>query len=371
MKLKVKLFDIYIFLMTLFKALGFDSSSKIYIAVLAVGCAAILMKLYTESFSLKEIISMVFLVAIGLAVWLRGDFSSVLTTAVALCGLKNVDAKRVIKISFWTRVAVFISLLIGILFGFVKDEIYKVYRNGSYIERHCLGHHHPNEAHMMFAIMVLLAIYLYGHKMELAHYFAIILFNQILFAFTYSRTGWLVTLFSPLCFALLKGKKTRPITMWICKHMYLVLCGLTLFVGIAYERISLLKMIDTVVAGRFYYINLLLTTEPVQLIGTVIKSSVIIDNGYLELLYKCGVIFFLWFSYYYVKITRKLYNEGRYNELLLITCMAIYNLSESFFELISVNVALVFFGEVLFRNTSRTSTWKKSQYLHQPTIEEK
>ena len=348
MKLRIGLYYIFFFLITLFKAFEFGSSSHLYLAIFAFGCTAVLIKVCSESYTLKQLIAMVIVVAIGLLNWLIGGFSPALTTAVALCGLKDMDINKLIKMSFWIRLFAFITMILFSVMGIIDDEVVDFYRNGEIIQRYTFGYGHPNTAHMMFAVIVLLSLYLYGQRMNIFHFGLIVLCNQILFTFTGSRTGTLILWIAIICHGALHFNWTKKVFLFASKYIYIVLFCMTLVLGYGYGKSAIINALDLLLTGRLYYINLILTEEVPVLFGHADFETIIVDNGYMELLFNGGILVFIWFSYYIVKISNKLARECRYRELLLIVCFIIFNMAESSFEVISVNVSLLFISEILF-----------------------
>ena len=350
MKLKVKLYDIYIVTITFMKAIGLTADSKLYLLALVFGCAVVFMKVCMEKYRPKELLGMIVIVAIGILNLVVARGTSVLTTAIALCGLKNVDSDRIIKISFWTRLVGFLLMIILSTTGVIENKVIQFWREDGYISRSLFGYEHANTAHMIFAINVLLALYLYGPKMRLAHYALLMVCNQWLYFYTGSRTGWVVAWASIICYLLTTSKKAQPVVLRCFRHSYILLAALTLVLGLGYGRIDFVTKLNTLMTGRLNYISRILSEEAVTLFGKTEYQSIIVDNGWIKLLYMGGLFVFLWFSYYITKAQKRLYQQYRTRELFLITCFLIYNMAESFIDAFSLNVSLVFIGELMFDN---------------------
>lgn len=351
MKIKIRPFDLYIFLITMFKGFGASGGDKLYIAAFAFGCFSVFMKMIQEKYTQRELLSMMFIVMVGLADFLFGNETTILFTAVAICGMKNVDTERLIKIVFWTRLVTFSMMIIGSVIGVVDDGIHIFYRDGGFLNRHNFGYGHPNIAHMAFTIIIMLMLYLYGTKLKIAHYIGLVICNYVLFYFTYSRTGLLLGNLSILFWVALQFPKLRKPLMRYGKHGYVLLFLFSLAVALLYGHIGYLDKLNETLSGRIAYMSYLVKNFIPPIIGSdKYNQYIIIDNGYFAMIYHGGVLAFGWISYYVMKLERKLTDERRFREFFLITCFIMYSFTESFFPSISVNIALLLIGEVLFGN---------------------
>lgn len=359
MKLKIGLFDLYMFLIVLCKGLGASANSKVYIVVFIVGCAAIFVKMLRERYTRRELMSMLFIVAIGLLNFLIGHETTILFTAVAVCGMKNVDINRIIKIVFWTRLLSFITMVTISTLGVVENVPIAFWRDGHFIMRYSFGYGHPNTAHIALTTVLLLLMYLYGSRMNVIHYCILLGVNFAFYKFTYSRTGFLMGALCIMLFACSKIPRLRNIIMHMIRHSYWALFGITLALGLLYGKVEILYVVDRLLTGRVRYMHRLMTMGFPPLIGgQVTNQYVIIDNGYTAMLYEGGILAFLWISYYMTKVIHKVYAKKEHMKLILIGCFILYNMTESFYPSISVNISLLFISDVLFQNQEMESNEK-------------
>lgn len=348
MKLGNVLYYIFFFLLTLFKALGYASDDGAYLIVYLFGCMAVFLKIYSEKYTAREWIAMALIVAIGLMNWLIGGFTTILATAIALCGLKNIETQKLIRLSFWTRLLVLLSMIFLSVTGIIENEYREFYRNGEFIHRYLFGFGHPNTPQMEFAIVALLAIYIYGNRMKLVHYVLIGLGNQALFGYTYSRTGYLIVWVGMLLYFVLHNLHTRRISAALLKYLYVLIPTLTVALGLLYGTVEHVDLLDTLMTGRIRYVHEVLTEGLPPLFGTERYQELILDNGYMRLLYNGGILAFGWFSYHMMRISHRITTQKRYGDLFLIASFAIIGISESILDVMAVNVSLVFLGELIF-----------------------
>ena len=350
MKIKVKLFDIYVFLIALLKGFGLDSGDPVYFIAFVVGCAAIVIKMMHEKYVLSELIALgSLLLFAGLNFVICGS-TQVLFTAIAICGLKNVDIKRVITISFWVRITAYVLVVVVYLLGFAEENTVQFVRNGAYVTRHMFCYSHPNLAHFMFATIVVQGLYLYNGKMNILRYLILLLVNYGLYVLTYSRTGFYSVIIGTVLFALVRYNKLSALIKWGAKNSFIILFALTLVTGFLYDDLVILQKIDKVLTGRLYYNNIVLSNYTPNLFGLDFAKGIILDSGYLSLLFNGGILVFAWFLYFLYKLHNKLYQENRIMELTLILCFMIYCFTESLLTSVSVNVSLFLLADVVFKS---------------------
>lgn len=349
MKAKVKLFDIYIFLVTLCKGFGAESSNILYIVAFAVGCSAIFAKISREKFFRREIFSMLAILGVGILDFIIGHTTTILFTAVAICGLKNCDIDHLIKISFWTRLGAFITLVSLSIMGVIQNSTLRFWRNGEVLTRYSFGYSHPNIAQASLIIIIIIGLYLYSDKFQWYHYVILLGIDYVFYRFTFSRTGFIVGIVCIFLNIVSRKAFWRKLTMQTLKYSYWIFFVGTLAIGILYGNVTILRKIDLLLTGRIQYINILLRNAFPPLIGSAKYNAIAnIDNGYIALLYEGGIIAFVWFTYYIVKCYKKAYKECDSKRYFLLFDFFLYAVTESFFPSIAVNISLLFIGEILF-----------------------
>lgn len=356
MKTKVRLFDIYFFLITLFKGLGAESNNNWYLLAFIIGCIAVGSKVSRDKFTIGEIRALSILVAVGLLDFVIGHSTTILFTAIAFCGLKKCDTNHLIKIAFWTRFFTFVALFFMSMIGIIKNNTLLFWRNGTLINRYSFGYSYPNMAQASLTIIIILCLYLYGEKFHIWHYVFIIAIDYAFYRFTYSRTGFLIGIVCVLFDFAIKNDKIRKFLMLIFKNSYWLFFALTVLGGLLYGKTALLSKLDTILTGRLQYISILLKTEIPPLIGSnKYNTFVNIDNGYIALLYEGGLIAFIWFSYYITRAIKKAYRDENYKKFFFVLDFMLFAMTESFFPSVAVNTSLLFVGDILFN---------KKQVLH-------
>ena len=348
MKIRVKLYDVYIFLIVFLKGLGATAESKAYLLAFMLGCAVIALKIFQEKFTVREICSMLFILMAGALSYVLGNETTVLFTAIALCGAKNVDTHRIIKLAFWTMLSAFLIMIIGSLSGVIENTAVRFWRTDRYIYRYTFGYKHPNTVHILFTALCFLYLYLYEGKTRAVSYVLLAGLNYLMFMCTYSRTGMVMGYICILLSLLLRFKKTKNVVLVCSKYIYHVLFIISIFFGVLYGRSDFVGRIDELLSGRIYYTHVMLSTYVPPLFGKADYQAGIIDNGYIALLYHGGLLAFGWIMFYHLKLGKLLVEKKKYRESFLLICFAMYAMAESFFMTISLNISLVLIVDVLF-----------------------
>lgn len=346
----IEFFDIYIFLVTLFKGLGAEAGNKLYVVAFFIGSIAICLKISKEKFSFNEFKIVTFILIIGLLDFIVGKSTMFLFTAIALSGLKNVNENRVIKIAFWTRLFSFLLMVSLSKLNIIKDNLFLFYRDGQFVGRHTFGYGHPNQAQSALTILIILAIYLYNEKFNIFHYIVMIIMNFYLYSLTYSRTGFLIGVLCIVLGVVQKSKKVEKIFARVFKNSYFWAVLVTLFIGYFYTKIPQLKNLDELFTGRLAYNNTLLNNYIPPLIGSSKYNEYVnIDNGFISLIYQGGILAFLWISACIIKLMNDFYIQKKFRELFFMSSFIVYGMTESFFPNIAINISLIFIGKLIFK----------------------
>lgn len=159
-------------------------------AAFILGCVKILMTYYEK----YEWFVMLALGALGTIAYACSKEKYFIYVVVLLFSAKNVDLKGALYIMLWVTVLSMIvvpALAIAGVGGQMIDV--RDYGRGAVESRFCFGFSHANNYHGTLWYVVCLALMVYKDKFELKHYGIIMAINTVLFLFTRSRTGFLLT----------------------------------------------------------------------------------------------------------------------------------------------------------------------------------
>lgn len=351
----INIVDLYFIIIVGLKNLGFNSGSKIYLILFVFGCAIVGSKIVSNKYTKKEILIMCLLVIIGILDFWIGKSPTIMFTAIALCSLKNVDLNRLLKIILVVKIVTFISMIILSFSGIISEPVVTLYRDGKYIKRYLFGYNHPNEAHIAFASIIFIYMYLNMDKCTVLKSIVLFVLNYIMYIFTVSRTGLITVTLCILIWGLWnKFPKMHNKLVFIAKKAYSILFIITIFSALLYSDSNISVEADRYLSGRLNYNSYLLKNYFPPIIGNEIYNKFVnIDNGYIALMYNGGISAFILISYLYIKTCKILDRKNKSNELLLILFFLSYTLTESFLPSISVNISLIFLAYAIFDNTKK------------------
>lgn len=339
----------FIALLTFAKSIGLSSSDKVYVIIFTAGTILCIAKILNEKYTKREMLILGSLFIIALACFLIGKETTLLFTALVLISLKGVNISKAIKMMFWIKLITLLMIVIMTVSGLINDNTLEMWRNEETIIRHSLVYGHPNTLHLNFAIIAFLWIFAYYDKLNIMSVAIIEVINYLVYLQTYSRTGFILTAIFVLFSLMYRyNSKVRMIIMNNTTKVFLLVLLLTLLTGLLYKKTNILGSIDRLLTGRLYYNNYFLTHVFPPIVGKAEYEGLMIDNGYISLLYNGGILCFVWFLYVMKKMGQTVKNKRLEKEALLLLTFEFYSLTESFYMNTIMNVSLLFVTYFIF-----------------------
>ncbi|MCI2048611.1 MAG: hypothetical protein LKJ76_02690 [Lachnospiraceae bacterium] len=201
-----------------------------------------------------ELLFLAAFLALGAVSWRCSGRSEILRTVTFLAALRGTDIRREARYAFFVTLSGCLLLLFLAAAGiFGRLSLTMDYGRGSVETRWCFGLGHPNAAHCMAAMLVIFALYLFGEHMRLTVYAALLAGNAVLFLFTKSNTGVLVTAFALLLSLLFREvpKAGKGNTVYILTELMLAaLLFLSFAAAVWGDALPLLARLDGPLNGR-------------------------------------------------------------------------------------------------------------------------
>ena len=211
-----------------------------------------------------------------------------------------------------------------------------VFRTG--VSRGSLGFIHPNSLGLMAYAITLNALYVFKLKRnKFIFYGSLLIFNYFIFAITDSRTSFLISLLIILsCFIFdFRGTLYKVVKS---SFIYIVMVVSSLFIILAttyFEVREPFIFLNKLFTNRIYSGNVFVAEYGYNLFGNVIKGAlptlagdVIIDSGYVGLILRLGVLFFI--GYLLFMLLRIKQNIFLLKEAILISSVFISLMFESY-----------------------------------------
>ena len=156
-----------------------------------------------------------------------------------------------------------------------------------------------------------------------------------------------------------KSNAIRKVLFNKVNWVFIIMSVITFTTALLYGKWNTLYYIDKLFTGRIYYNNYFLTNIQIPLIGKNNYGHLLIDNGYMSLVYNGGLLAYIWFIFMNIKTGELLKKEKCEKEALLMIVFCIYSLTESFYMNIIINISLLFFSWFIF-NQSPTTKKKRT-----------
>lgn len=284
-----------------------------------------------------------------------------------VCSLRYVNYKALLKRVF---IALFMSFVcvVGLCYiGKITDDLF--FRSGEII-RHSYGYMHPNT----FAIRVfeLCALYSCIKNERLRYYHSLIFLVIMVYVKKVTDSTTAVISLRILALTIIfvtyannhKNRKNSLFRRFIrfcidkLKYVIFVMPMLAIFVVIfssTFQKVVKGTLLSRVIQARYYFY-----TYGINLFGNKLKingpseswSAVYglytLDNGYMYLLLGYGIIAFIIFIYYQVKMFRLFAKEKNYITLAVMAIYAVYGFMEVVFIRVDMNFTLLFMGMILW-----------------------
>lgn len=355
-------------LMTGGKAGGLDSSSKVYNVLFLIAIALLLIKYFTTEYSVKERMLTAALVMISGVSMLKSGEKTVLFSILFIITAKGIHVFTLLK--FVLAVRLVSTSVLMLLSGMGITGNYSIPYYTAHINElketivdkvtyyYSFGYAHPNICFISCFLIFIIFIFINYKKINWI-YFAITGAGAVfVYTLTHSRTGLLVF----LCFCLIvllirSAEQNNFVKQMIRLLIYSIPIAAVISVGAAllFDENSIVWLkINTVFTGRLHIMHEYLSAFTPSLLGTACEGlSSFLDNMYLSLLLKSGIILFLLFLLSQYLLSRQLYKENRYIELGVLCTFAIYGLMEEFPLNVIMNPFMLYTGEILFKSSNK------------------
>ena len=321
------------------------------------------LSLITTKRDLKQWIWLGIFGVIGVISYRATGRNEILRWVVFIWACHGKDMKKVLKFTFWytlvgCAVIVLLSVL-GIYGEVLQTAVYRTeqaWTPGEEEIRYCFGMGHPNAFHCMVLVLTWLGIYCYHEKIKWFGYIAIGFLHIIVYLFTDSRTGLIMSIASLGLAGILQYiKGLQKVKLPYIVGIMVVIGGVAFSVFMAKYSVMnpVLAKIDTVLTNRI--LNLYYgTINHEGMLHTWSLWSESRNNYFFDL----GIVrFFYWFGIipgvlYFLAQCRLIwcsYKRTDYMLSVMIMLVTIYSIFEAHFvsDYMGRNYILFFFGMYL------------------------
>lgn len=288
-----------------------------------------------RSFKYYLLLSICMVIAIN--VYKSADSLLVFTFILKIFGGISIEEKNAIKASY-------ISLITGtiiVVFSSIVGIIPKTTLSGDM----ALGFTNINTlAHFVILILVMHLSY---KKMNVTQYMFWVVFDIILFYFTKSRTSSLLFLIIIFLKLISSKIKHRKILLYFCLGIIFAVSAGLITMTINYDKRTMGEL-NTLLSGRIYQGNYYYEKYGIKVFGSYIPELMsskwhnLLDQGYLALLIKNGLIFGIIFIFYLYFVIYKKIKQDDLSAIILLFYVAATLITENVFVDANLNPVCIY-----------------------------
>ena len=330
-----------------------------------IAVALLFCKVATTRYSKKEFVWVALLLILALTNYQYSGNTRAIYNALMVCSLKDVDLKKVLKVSFYS--IVFIILLLGALAVFGITGIVSVTENfgrgdmssdfSAAETRFYMGYIHPNTwAHAMFTAM-LLGVVAFWEKIDWKGILVLTLVNYLVYELAASRTSFICGCL--LCLSVFGAKYISKLwESWVTKIAILasvVAAWAIIFTArVDFEDNLRWELIDwKLFTGRIVQAKAYLESCGLSMFGRSIPDQLdngyILDMGYMRMLLENGIVIYVLMFVVTVGILIYALRQKRNDIVIVIACISLYGIYENLaISQIPSNLVLYFAAIGLF-----------------------
>lgn len=376
-KIELKNFFIYIFIFwysteilfnsTLDSIMGVSADKISDIVTWIVFVLLMFQIAFLQSYTKRELMIIIFItIPVIIATVLSGQ-RQMMSVWMFIVAAKNVDVNSVICTAYRISLIMLPLVMLMCLLGIIENA---TMMRGS-VQRFALGFSHPNQ--LGLSVFQLMACYCYINKDKLykLNYVYFLLVVLFLVKIPNSKTAYIATtvlLFMLVLYKFIRNQKPEYMVAYekgiligtFCLNFFSVF-----FSYIDVNRNFILARINSWMSSRFsvchkvwllYGVSFLgqriyVTESERELVG--IKNRLWLDNSYVSLLLRYGILMFLIFSIGYLCLVKSMLLKREYVLAIILFLYAIYGLMETGWYMITHNIFLITFSTLLYKKSLR------------------
>lgn len=298
---------------------------------------------------------------------INSNHKTMMSTWIFIVAAKHLNIDKAIKVSYFVQLMMVIAVIYMFYIGMIDETV--MYRGS--ILRHSLGFTHPNQLGIRLFQMMICHCYIRRNKINIidlglilgvawfikkvadsktSYYALIILFVLVLVEEAIKRFDRGYTLFA----------KTM-VAIYVVANIASIILSVVNISGIPFLR-SMDKMMSTRFSQchrTYKYYGISLFGKDIQVL---VKRHIIgwfyhfwLDNAYMAILLRYGIIVFLIFSILYLMTMMYLFQTRQYTLLAILALYAVYGIMENNFFSMSQNYFLLLMASPIY--------YRKAEYL--------
>lgn len=319
--------------------------------------------LLTCRHSLREWIGLAVFGIVGMISYGTTGRNEILRAVVFIWACQGKDMKKILKFAFWYTLigcaVIFLLSVTGIYGSVFLEAVYRTeeaWTQGEMEKRFCFGMGHPNAFHCMMLVLTWLGIYNYHEKIKWYGYALIGASHVLVYLFTDSRTGLLMSMGSITIFIFLKyGKILQKNTGIYLLGILSVLAAVAFSIFMAKYSVlhPFLAKMDSFLSNRILNLYYNSSNHEGMLntwyIWSARQNTEFFDLGIVRFFYWFGIIPGILYFGAQCRLIWCGYKRQDYMLLAMVVVITIYSVFEAHFisDYLGRNYILFFFGMYL------------------------
>lgn len=330
---------------------------------------------FVQDYSINEVLKISLLSLIFALATVRSNHKTFISMWLFVIAAKYVDLDKVAKIAYGLLTTIIVAVLWMVDQGYIED----VTINRGETLRHSLGFSHPNQLGLRIFQLALCRLFIRRNKLNWIDYIITAILGLIVFFVPNSQASFYSTII--LLFMIIIYQLTWDKFSWkelISKILLLVIVLTNVFSVVLslinVRKYPILRNIDKVLSYRFSHCYRTYRYYGLSLLGTDVKSIVSkpvigvyyhfwLDNAYMAILLRYGIIVYLLFSIIYCLTALKLKNQNQYFTLFIYALFSIYGIMEYNFFSLSHNMFLIALASLLYNRQIIADRAPRRKYI--------
>lgn len=242
--------------------------------------------------------------------------------------LISKGVKRKKRIFYFLLINIFFYLLTILLdnLGIIQGDFFYRRTEAGIVERNDLGFGHPNTAMMALLPIFFSMYYLWYDRNKFKILGVILIFSQVIYKLTNSRTGYIVVIIF-LVLIIMKDKYLHRLKYFIYGEVFFLL-----YFSIVLSTKLKTTVFNKILSGRFWLFDYYLNNQRITLFGNreieKLYKILPLDNTYIRILFEHGIIGLIVSICLILYVFRLLYKYRDYKAIRIFIVILIFGIME-------------------------------------------
>lgn len=328
-----------------------------------------------QDYSLKELMVVGPVSLVIAYTTLNANHKALISMWLFVIAAKYIDLDRVARLAYALLLAITAIVLWLYYTGNIDDV---TLRRGDMI-RHSLGFSHPNQLGLRIFQFALCRLFIRRSRLDLRDYLITLFLGAVVYFVPNSQASFysMIILLIMIIIYQMSWDKVRGKEI-ISKALFLIIMltnlGSIVLSIVDVKRIPVLRALDRMLSYRFSQCYRTYKYYGVSLFGTDIQSIIVkpvigryyhfwLDNAYMAILLRYGVIVYLLFSVIYFMTAIKLKRQNQYFLLFVYALFSIYGIMEYNFFALTHNIFLLVIASLLYNRQMISEKEPRRRYI--------